>query len=63
MAVKVSEEVFEGLEAARDIGRFNMFAFLHVHDFVKSMGFKETAKWMVENSSLYIEGVWEGFTT
>ena len=59
MDVKVSQEVFEGLEAVRS-GGTNMFDRPMVVKLLKTYGFSEAEKWVRENPEKYSELIFKG---
>ena len=61
MAIQVTKEVFEGLEAVRSSGLTNMFDRPRVIEIAMMKGFIETAEWVQENKKQYTEGIIHGF--
>lgn len=61
MAVKVSQDVLEGLEAARDSGEYNMFDFNGVQVWLSDNDYYATVVWLEENKKDYGRGIFEGF--
>ena len=61
--IKVSQEIFEGLDAVRESGLVNMFDKRGVAKIAKTMGYDETVEWLKseEGKSLYSQGIMEGF--
>lgn len=59
--VKVSSEIYSGLEAVRRSGLTNMFAYKDVAHIADSMGFTEAHDWILENPRTYSEGIFAGF--
>lgn len=59
--VRVTKEIFEGIEAVRRSGLTNMLDRPVVADLAESMGFDESARWVRENRSLYARAVFRGF--
>ena len=60
MAVKVSQKVFDGLEAVRSSGVTNMFDRTMVVKLLKTYGFSEAEKWVRENPEKYSELIFKG---
>lgn len=61
MAIKVTQEVFDGLEAVREFGATNMFDQEAVIELAKSIGFDETAEWVQTHKREYATGIFQGF--
>jgi len=59
--VRVSPEVFEGLEAVRLSGLTNMFDRPAVVRIAEEMGFEESASWVREHRDLYARAIFHGF--
>jgi len=61
--VAVPRAVYEGLEAARRSGMFNMIDLPAVALLVRQMGFDEAADWLNDrgNRTAYAEGIFRGF--
>lgn len=59
--MKVTKEVFTGLEAVRLSGATNMLAYPTVMKIAQMMGFEETHNWLTAHKKEYCEGVFEGF--
>jgi len=59
--VKVQNSVMEGLEACRDSGEHNMFDRHGVIHWLNDNGYYDAALWVLNNKSLYTEGVFTGF--
>lgn len=58
---QVSREVFEGIKAARDSGRYNMFEVHNVIRWLESAGYHESAEWVNHNRGEYARGIMHGF--
>jgi hypothetical protein len=61
MGVRVSREVFDGIEAVRQSGATNMLDRPKVAELAEAMGFEASARWVRENRDLYAQAVFEGF--
>lgn len=61
MAVLVSREVLDGLEAVRLSGLTNMLDGPVVADIAMRMGYDVTARWVREHRDRYAAGVFRGF--
>lgn len=59
--IQVHPSVLEGLEAARDSGKYNMFDRNSVMLWLIDNGYRNAALWVYENKSLYARGILEGF--
>jgi len=59
--VRVSREVFEGIEAVRDSGLTNMLDRPVVAEIAEEMGFEESARWVREHRDLYARAIFHGF--
>jgi hypothetical protein len=59
--VRVSHEVFAGLEAVRESGLTNMLDRPVVIEIAETMGFRETALWIRAHRDLYAIGIFQGF--
>lgn len=59
--VKVPKDVLEGIMIVRDSGAINMFDYQGVLRLADSLGYSETADWMLENKKLYATGIFMGF--
>jgi hypothetical protein len=59
--IRVSREVFAGLEAVRQSGLTNMFDRPVVIQLAETMGFAETARWVQAHRDLYAAGIFQGF--
>jgi hypothetical protein len=59
--VRVSREVFEGLEAVRLSGLTNMLDRPAVIRIAAEMGYDASAAWLRENRDLYARGIFQGF--
>ena len=60
MAVKVSANVAEGLEAVRESGKINMFDYPMVQVLAKRMGYDETVVWLMSHKKEYAQLIFEG---
>jgi hypothetical protein len=58
--VRVSREVFEGLEAVRRSGITNMLDRPRVAEIAEEMGFLATAQWVREDRERYARAVFRG---
>ena len=61
MGVRVSREVFEGIEAVRQSGLTNMLDRPQVAQLAEQMGFEASARWVRANRDLYAQAVFQGF--
>lgn len=59
--IKVSEEVYEGLETVRESGETNMFDYNSVIAIASREGYVDTVVWLMEHKNEYIQGVFQGF--
>jgi hypothetical protein len=61
--VAVPQAVFEGIEAARRSGMFNMLDLPAIAGLARQLGFDETADWLSDrrNRKTYAEGIFRGF--
>jgi hypothetical protein len=59
--VLVSREVLDGIEAVRVSGLTNMLDRPRVIELAEELGFRECARWILLNPSLYARGVFRGF--
>lgn len=62
MKIVVPSYIFEGLNAVRKAGTFNMFDIEAVKIQAVALGYPETAEWIEANRELYAKGVFQGFT-
>ena len=61
MAVQVTAEVLEGLEAARDSANHNMFDVASVQNWLFLHGYPLASEWLANNKDEYTHGIFEGF--
>ena len=61
MAILVSQDVLDGLEAVRESGKTNMIDYPMVAKLAKKMGYSETYDWIILNPNLYGDGIFMGF--
>ena len=59
--VRVSPEVFEGLEAVRLSGLTNMLDRPAVAEIAEAMGYEDSACWVREHRDLFARGIFRGF--
>ena len=59
--IRVSQEVFDGIEAVRRSGLTNMLDYPVVAEIAEEMGFEESARWVREHRDLYSQAVFRGF--
>ena len=61
--VAVPQAVFEGIEAARRSGMFNMLDLPAIAGLARQLGFDEAADWLNDrrNRKTYAEGIFRGF--
>lgn len=59
--VRISDKVYEGLEAVRQSGQTNMLDRPNVARIASEFGFYETADWVENNRRKYAEGIFKGF--
>lgn len=59
--IKVTKEVLDGILVVRDSGVLNMFDYQGVLRMSESLGFQETADWMIANKKEYATGIFMGF--
>jgi hypothetical protein len=59
--VKVTKEVLEGILVVRDSGALNMFDYQGVLRLAESLGYTETADWMLAHKGQYATGIFVGF--
>lgn len=59
--VIVPRDVLDGIMAVRDSGATNMLDVNTVIYYCKRMGFRTAAKWIKENRSQYVQGIFKGF--
>jgi hypothetical protein len=61
--VTVSNAVYEGIEAVRDSGMFNMLDLPAVAGLARQMGFDDAADWLNNRSNhpAYAQGIFRGF--
>jgi len=61
--VTVPQAVFEGIEAARRSGMFNMLDLPAIAGLTRQLGFDEAADWLADrrNRKTYAEGIFRGF--
>lgn len=62
MAIEVTAEVMDGLEAVRASGATNMLDRPRVIELLDQLGFDQAAVWVTENKKLYSEGIFQGFS-
>lgn len=60
MTVKISQEVYDGIEAVRKSGLTNMFDSKAVIELCQMLGNDVAAKWVEENKDAYSRLVFEG---
>lgn len=60
MAVKISQQIHDGIEFARTTGKYNMLDVDGVIRVCFDNNYYETVDWIVENRSLYVRMVFEG---
>lgn len=60
MTIKLSKEVFEGIEEVRQSGLTNMLDRSIVIQLCEKFGYPESASWIKEHKSEYIRLVFEG---
>jgi len=61
MPVKVSQKVFDGIEAVRQSGLTNMLDRNYVQALCDKMGFYEAVIWIEDNKKEYARAIFEGF--
>lgn len=61
MKIAVPSYIFEGLNAVRKAGTFNMFDIEAVKIQAVALGYPETAEWIEANSEVYVNGIFQGF--
>ena len=61
MAIEVTAEVMEGLEAVRSSGATNMLDRPRVIELLDQMGYDQAVVWVTENKNLYSHGIFQGF--
>lgn len=62
--VKVSQEVFEGMEAIRQSGATNMLDMNNVKDLADQLGYYETYQWIDNvDRGTYAKAIFKGLTT
>lgn len=59
--IKVSQQVYDGLEACRSSGAYNMFDYKSVAKWCLNNGYDDTYHWMLAHKSEYVEGIFAGF--
>jgi len=59
--IQVPKHIYQGLEAVRLSGATNMLDVPKVIQYAERLGFPETAQWIREHRSQYVEGVFQGF--
>ena len=59
--IKVTKEVLEGIMVVRDSGVLNMFDYQGVVRLAESLGYRDTADWMLANKKEYATGIFMGF--
>lgn len=59
--VKVSQAVYDGLEAIRSSGATNMFMHHTVLELAEEWGYDDTALWLMDNKEIYAGGIFRGF--
>ena len=59
--VKVTQAVYDGLEAVRKSGKTNMFDYNQVCVIANMLDFSETVVWLTANKKVYSAGVFRGF--
>ena len=60
MTVKISQEVFDGLESVRESGITNMLDYPKVIQLCTKFGYPESAKWLKAHRSDYTRLIFEG---
>lgn len=61
MTIKVTQDVFDGLEEVRASGETNMFDVGAVQYWAFQFNHYATVAWLEDNSKKYMSGVFEGF--
>jgi hypothetical protein len=61
MPVQVTRDVFEGLEACRKSGEYNMFEFNSVTRWCLDHQYFNSVIWMTDNKKEYEKAIFEGF--
>jgi len=61
MAVKVAQEVFDGIEAVRQSGATNMLAISEVARVASIMGHEAAAQWVKVHARDYARGIFVGW--
>ena len=59
--VRVTREVFEGIEAVRRSGLTNMLDRPVVEKLAGEMGYEEAARWIRRHRDLYARAIFQGF--
>lgn len=59
--IRVSKEIFDGLEAVRLSGKTNMLDAPRVIELALEMGHDAAAFWVYENRRSYATGIFQGF--
>lgn len=58
--VPVPPEVFEGIEAVRQLGLTNMLDRPRVAEIAEGLGFEDAARWVIQNRDLYGRAIFHG---
>ena len=60
MTIKLTKEIFKGIEAVRESGLINMFDYPEVIRLCQTFGYKTSANWLKANKSEYAKLIFEG---